>query len=104
MTNEEILANFEPNCEYPSYYHESNIYTALDLARADERDNKWISVEERLPTEEDADENGKVLLYRDMNTEQKAQAKSIHDWFMVKHCDKSSKWQPLPAAPTPPKQ
>jgi len=27
----------------------------------------WISVEERLPAEKDADENGKVLIYRNMN-------------------------------------
>lgn len=61
---------------------------------------KWVSVADRLPTEKDADECGKVLLYRKMNKEQQAQAKSIHDWYMVKHCDSNTFWQPLPTPPT----
>jgi hypothetical protein len=59
----------------------------------------WVRVGERLPTEEDADENGKVLLYRDMNDSQKSLSKSIHDYFMVKNCDKDSFWRPLPSPP-----
>ncbi len=60
----------------------------------------WISVEDRLPTEKDADENGKVLVWREMNEGQAGLTKSILDWNMVKYCDKGSFWQPLP---TPPK-
>jgi hypothetical protein len=59
----------------------------------------WVRVGDRLPTEEDADENGKVLLYRDMNDSQKSLSKSIHDYFMVKNCDKDSFWRPLPSPP-----
>jgi hypothetical protein len=59
----------------------------------------WVRVGERLPTKEDADENGKVLLYRNMNDSQKSLSKSIHDYFMVKNCDKDSFWRPLPSPP-----
>lgn len=30
MNKEEILSKFEPNREYPSYYHESHIEQAMD--------------------------------------------------------------------------
>ncbi len=63
------------------------------------REEEWISVEDRLPTENDADENGKVLIWREMNEGQKPLSKSIFDWFMVKNCDKSSYWKPLPKPP-----
>jgi hypothetical protein len=62
--------------------------------------DKWISVEEKLPIEEDADENGKVLIWREMNPDQKAMEKSIMDWSMLKYCDKkTTHWQPLPLPP-----
>lgn len=60
---------------------------------------KWISVKQRLPTEKDADENGKVLVYRLVNDSQKPLAKSIYDWHMVKLCDEYTFWQPLPSPP-----
>lgn len=63
--------------------------------------SEWISVEDRLPTEKDADENGKVLIWREVNDGQKSLSKSIFDWWMVIKCDKSSYWKPLPQ---PPKQ
>jgi hypothetical protein len=57
-------------------------------------------VEEKLPIEEDADENGKVLIWREMNPDQKAMEKSIMDWSMLKYCDKkTTHWQPLPLPP-----
>ncbi len=59
----------------------------------------WISVEEKLPTEEDADENEKVLVYRNTNEGQKGLSKSIFDYFMVKNCDSDTMWQPLPPKP-----
>jgi hypothetical protein len=61
---------------------------------------EWISVNDRLPTLFDADENGKVLIYRSVNEEQKALSKSIHDWSMVKYCDSNTYWMPLPSPPT----
>ena len=39
--------------------------------------NEWISVKDRLPTIQDADENGKVLVYRIVNDSQKSLSKSI---------------------------
>jgi hypothetical protein len=62
--------------------------------------DKWIRVSEQLPTKKDADENGKVLVWREMNPDQKAMEKSIMDWSMVKYCDKeATHWQPLPQPP-----
>ena len=63
--------------------------------------NEWISVEERLPTVDDADENGKVLVYRTVNESQKSIAKSIYDWNFAKYLDKGSYWMPLPSPPKP---
>lgn len=63
------------------------------------REQGWISVVDRLPTEKDADENGKVLIYRIMNEGQESLSKSVFDWFMVKYCDKETCWQPLPSPP-----
>ena len=30
MNKEDVLNQFEPNREYPSYYHESNVLSAMD--------------------------------------------------------------------------
>ena len=73
---------------------------AISKTETAETQTNWISVEDRLPTEKDADENGKVLVWREMNEGQAGLTKSILDWNMVKYCDKGSFWQPLP---TPPK-
>lgn len=60
----------------------------------------WIPVSERLPTAEDADEFGKVLVLRDVIQSQINNCKSITDWNLVKHCDKeTTMWQPLPKLP-----
>jgi hypothetical protein len=62
--------------------------------------DKWIRVEDELPTKEDADENGKLLVWREMNPDQKAIEKSIMDWSMLRYCDKeTTHWQPLPSPP-----
>lgn len=60
---------------------------------------KWISVKERMPNIDDADENGKVLVYRFNNPSQSALNKSIHDWNMCKYLDISCYWMPLPGPP-----
>ncbi len=63
----------------------------------------WVSMLDQMPTEQDGDENGKVLLYRNMNDNQKPLEKSIHDWYMVKNCDPTETfWQPLPPKPKQP--
>jgi hypothetical protein len=59
---------------------------------------KWISVGEMLPNKETDGE--KVLLYREMNESQKLMSISVMDTFLVKHCEPSSFWMPLPKPPT----
>lgn len=61
--------------------------------------NQWVSVKERLPTIHDADENGKVLVYRNVNDSQKSLSKSIYDWHFTKHLDDDSYWMRLPEPP-----
>lgn len=56
---------------------------------------KWISVKKKLPTIDDGDENGKVLVYRVTNQGQSGLSKSIYDWSMVKYLDDESFWCPL---------
>lgn len=63
-------------------------------------ENNWISVEERLPTNLEADENDKVLVYRITTSGQRGLSKSIIDWYMVKHMDKATFWQSLPPPPS----
>ena len=59
----------------------------------------WVSVEDRLP---DVKKDGnKVLLFREMNESQKALSICVHDTSMIKYCEKSSYWMPLPAPPVP---
>ena len=60
---------------------------------------KWIKCSTRLPTANDADENGKVLIHRKTNAGQAGMSKSIYDWGMVKYCDEKTSWMPLPSAP-----
>lgn len=61
---------------------------------------KWIKCSERLPELSDADENGKILLFRVTNNDQKSISKTVHDWNMVKHCDRENTfWMPLPQMP-----
>lgn len=64
-----------------------------------EEPSQWISVEDRLPTKEDADENGKILVWREVESTQALMSKSIYDYTMAKYLDKSSFWQPLPNPP-----
>jgi hypothetical protein len=71
-----------------------------DTSKSLDPQQGWISVKERLPKLEDADENGKVLLYRKLNEDQKSLSVSIHDWSMVKHCDEFAFWMNLPPKPT----
>lgn len=62
-------------------------------------EDRWIPVSERLPTEQDGDENGKVLIYRKTNEGQKGMSKTIYDVFMMKHCDANTFWTKLPPTP-----
>jgi hypothetical protein len=56
--------------------------------------NNWIPVSERLPTKEDADEFGNVLILREN------ERKSITRFDMVRFCDKeTTMWQLLPKLP-----
>lgn len=69
-------------------------------AKASAPVSEWVKVEDGLPTEKDADENGKVLVWREMNDSQKSLSKSVFDYWMVKNCDSSTFWMPLPTPPT----
>ena len=69
-----------------------------NLTSSDVPDNnvgKWISVTERLPTEEDADWNGKVLAIDDYLGEIQTY------WYKVvaRHANSFSHWMPLPQPP-----
>jgi hypothetical protein len=56
--------------------------------------NNWIPVSDRLPTAEDADEFGNVLILRE-NTR-----KLINRFDMVRFCHKeTTMWQSLPKLP-----
>jgi hypothetical protein len=56
--------------------------------------NRWIPVSERLPTKEDADEFGNVLILREN------ERKLINRFDMVRFCDKeTTMWQQLPKLP-----
>lgn len=60
----------------------------------------WIPVGERLPTADDADEFGHVLILREVNESQKNTCKSIIAYNMVRHCEKeTTMWQPMPKLP-----
>ena len=65
-----------------------------------EDQEQWVDVNERLPEQEDSDENGNVLIYRETNSGQKALSKSIYPWHMVRYCDNKTFWRPLPQPPT----
>ena len=83
-------------------YDAKQITQAIDCAIQALGDG-WVSMLDQMPTEQDGDENGKVLLYRNMNDNQKPLEKSIHDWCMVKNCDPTETfWQPLPPKPKQP--
>ena len=60
---------------------------------------EWISVKDKLPTQEDADEYGKVLIYRETNSDQMGMSKTIYDYAMVKYCDEQTYWMKLPDKP-----
>ena len=65
--------------------------------------DRWVSLLDRIPTDQDGDENGKVLIYRKMNDSQMPLEKSVHDWYLVKNCDPTETfWQPLPPKPKQP--
>lgn len=61
----------------------------------------WIPVSERLPTADDADEFGNVLIYHsDTNEPEKNMSKGIIKWNMLRHSDPNTTfWQPLPKLP-----
>ena len=57
----------------------------------------WISVKDRLP--DLVNDGEKVLLFRTVNESQRGLQITVHDTFLVKHCEKDSFWQPLPPPP-----
>lgn len=99
----EIIKEFRDSGHiYYTPVDEDKLNIAIDLA-IEALGNGWINLFDRIPKEEDADENGKVLIYRKMNDNQKPLEKSIHDWYMVKNCDPTETfWQPLPPKPKQP--
>jgi len=76
-------------------------FDSFQQAIADYEKSKWVSVTEKLPTEQDADENGKVLVWRKMNKSQEVLSKSILDFSMVRFCEEDSFWMSLPTTPKP---
>lgn len=61
-------------------------------------ESEWISVEERMPTKEDADKHGRVFVYEPVLEDMKM---VTYLSVNVKIGDKYQypKWQPLPSAP-----
>ena len=76
-----------------------NKFATLHAQRLAEKMVEWVSVKEKLPTQEDADENGKVLIYRETNSDQMGMSKTIYDYAMVKYCDEQTYWMKLPDKP-----
>jgi hypothetical protein len=61
---------------------------------------RWVPVSEKFPTAADADESGKVMIYRITTKHQRAMAKGLLDWYMVKSCHPDETWwMPLPKDP-----
>lgn len=58
--------------------------------------NGWIPVSERLPTADDADENGEVLV---LLTPELMPQKFIFGWRSLSRVGKTTMWQPLPKLP-----
>jgi len=56
----------------------------------------WISVADRLPTQEDGDEGGDVLV---LLTPNKIPKKTIFAWQSLQNASKETHWQPLPKLP-----
>lgn len=75
----------------------SDIVRAMEEYASSKTPTEWISVEDRLPEGDDADENGKVLIFRKTNENQKALEKSVMDFKMVKYCDEDTYWTTLPS-------
>ena len=56
----------------------------------------WIAVTDRLPTAEDGDENGEVLV---LLTPNKIPKKTIFAWRSLQNASNETMWQPLPKLP-----
>ena len=76
-----------------------NEFATLHAQRLAEKMMEWISVKEKLPTREDADEYGTVLIYRETNSDQMGMSKTIYDYAMVKYCDEQTYWMKLQDKP-----
>lgn len=88
-------AQVSPEIEF--YLKAMEEYASIVNERKDSVD--WINVKDKLP---DIKKDGnKVLLFREMNESQEALSICVHDTSMIKYCEKSSYWMPLPAPPIP---
>lgn len=102
MTKEEILGHVSLAGELGMAVKVVTLDNALRAMQeyATQEKQGWVKTSDRLPEKPDADENGKVLLYRLTTDNQTSSAKSIHDWNMVRHCDADTTfWMPLPQKP-----
>ena len=100
MNHKEALQNI---LKWSAHFPEAMNEDLIAATEALQSESEWISVEDRLPTKEDADENGKVLVWREVESTQTLMSKSIYDYMMCKHLDKTSFWMPLPQRPKTPK-
>ena len=93
MSNEEILENIFSNPAGTDWY--KPVLAAMQLARADERENRWISVEEA----------GVIAVnISSMITPKLTWQEEAMIIAGFQECIKYLKLKPLPSAPTPPKQ
>lgn len=78
----------------------NNIFNRAYMGEFTPNLNGWILVGERLPTADDGDEFGNVLILRETTSCQIETCKSIIKWNMLRHSDPDTTfWQPMPKLP-----
>jgi hypothetical protein len=94
-TAEEVLRKHIPSPNNEGEKNDdSHILKAMEEYSSQD---KWIGVEDRLPTKEDADENGHVLAYVKEH-EGEWMFKMTINWNQVEGV--GTHWMPLPTPPT----